>query len=272
LGILSIPLACVVIVGIAALVVGIIAINKTGGRENIPGRGMAVAGTVLGGCSFVVMLLIAILLPALGAARRTAQRMQNSTQLRGYHQGLVIHGQSNKLYYPGVDATGSIVPNSAVDTGNSGDGDTVEARYWIMLSNGYIKSDFAISPSEVDAVTPWMSGPIDSSHYSYALLSIDGQPGIAPDASQRGSEWKETVNSLAIIIADRDTSQNPSSPSSIHTDGGLWKGSLIWNDNHSGFEQTHLHETRYGSGQLNTQDNVFDVSSDDDALMIYSGD
>ena len=44
----------------------------------------------------IIALLIGILLPALGAARRTARQMANNTQLRGIHQGFVTYAQSNK--------------------------------------------------------------------------------------------------------------------------------------------------------------------------------
>ncbi|MGB1126504.1 MAG: type II secretion system protein, partial [Phycisphaeraceae bacterium] len=52
----------------------------------------------------IIALLIAILLPALGAARRTARRMQSSTQLRGIHQGLVTYANSNKNNFAGLDS------------------------------------------------------------------------------------------------------------------------------------------------------------------------
>ncbi|QDU71543.1 type II secretion system protein [Mucisphaera calidilacus] len=57
----------------------------------------------------IIALLIGILLPALGAARRTARQLQNSTQLRGIHQGLVIHAQSNGGWYAGIDNQGDTV-------------------------------------------------------------------------------------------------------------------------------------------------------------------
>ena len=50
----------------------------------------------------IIALLIGILLPALGAARRTARQMQNSTQVRGIHTGLVLFSQGNTPTTPDV--------------------------------------------------------------------------------------------------------------------------------------------------------------------------
>ncbi len=54
----------------------------------------------------IIALLIGILLPALGAARRSARQMQNNTQLRGIHQGIFTFSQANKGYYAGLDSRG----------------------------------------------------------------------------------------------------------------------------------------------------------------------
>ncbi len=61
----------------------------------------------------IIALLIGILLPALGAARRTARQLTNSTQLRGIHQGWVTFAQSNKKggndgWFSGFDPSGSL--------------------------------------------------------------------------------------------------------------------------------------------------------------------
>lgn len=287
LGIIALVLSPLLIFGVAALVCGIIAVGKTGGPNNIPGRGRAVAGIAMGGSSFVlmlvVMLLIAILLPALGAARRTARRMQNSTQLREIHQGLLIAGQSNNYYYPGLDSNGKVVPDGPTNGfgtvqgfDGSGDGDTVEARFWYLLDNSYVAPAYAISPSEIDAIYEWSGGPVTSSHYSYAMLSIDDADLENRQARQvaRHAEWKETANSQAIVISDRNI--NPGNPASIHNDQpGQWKGSMLWNDNHVGFEQSHIVTmgTKYGNASMNNHDDLFvDDTNGDDAWLIYEGD
>ena len=119
--------------GIVAMILGIVFLNQS--RDGQSGRGMALAGTILGAVGLVLSilaLLIAILLPALGAARRTARRMQNSTQLRGIHQGLVTFANSNKDQFPGLSSNGGILADG-VQTGNSGDGSRPQSRMWICL-------------------------------------------------------------------------------------------------------------------------------------------
>ena len=70
----------------------------------------------------------------------------------------------------------------------------------------------------------------------------------------------------------------------VHTnEEGDWTGSVLWNDNHVGFEQTHLFETRYGSGSilvdtssvgndhLFEEDDDSDGGSGNDAFMVKAG-
>lgn len=220
----------------------------------------------------IIALLIGILLPALGAARRTARRMQNSTQLRGIHQGLVIFGQSNKFFYAGLDSKGNTVLETPEITGDSGHGAFVQARYWIMFQGDFFTPEYAISPSETSNVTEYDGGadpnntPVvfetgtGDKNYSYAMLKINGTAGSAPAVTVRASEWKETANTQAVVMADRNTGSNTTDDTlkSIHTNEvGDWKGSVIWNDNHAGFEQSAVMETKYGNGAL-----VVDASSE----------
>ncbi|MFN3166478.1 MAG: DUF4190 domain-containing protein [Phycisphaeraceae bacterium] len=264
---------CLTPVAIVALILGILAMNKS--RPGQPGRGMAVAGTVLGGVGIavsIIVLLIAILLPALGAARRTAQRMQNSTQLRGIHQGMMTFSNSNKNNYPGLNSRGQILADDPALTGNSGSGDQPQARLWVLLNGSYVTPDYLISPSESDgAIAAYSgSGPVDKSHYSYALLSFEktnttindpttqGYPATQQSAA-RLAEWKQTLNGQAILVSDRNTGTNADTQvQSIHTDSpGEWKGSVLWGDNAVMFEMQPTFQTKYANGGLNNQDNLF---------------
>jgi len=227
----------------------------------------------------IIALLIAILLPALGAARRTARRMQNSTQLRGIHQGLVTYANSNKNYFPGLKSNGTVEVSANAD--GSGNGDTVQARYWILLDGDFFTPEYAISPSETANVTAYVPSstaalapvqfvPAGIKHYSYAMLSF-ASTGTAPNltvttaTAARAAEWSATLNSQAIVISDRNTGAAIATSRSVHTDeDGDWAGSVLWNDNHVGFENDLVFATKYANGGLNTTaanvatDNLFE--------------
>jgi len=227
---------CFLPLGLVALILGIVALAKTGTPGADKGRPFAIVGTVLGGMSILVApLLIAILLPALGAARRTAQRMQNSTQLRGIHQGLVSFSSSNKNLYPGLSSNGDILADGPA-TGSSGDGDAPQARMWILLDGDFFTPEYAISPSESGNITAYPgSGAVTKDHYSYAMLqykktgsviqpqSAVGDPvyRIDPATTARAAEWKATVTARpscsrtatpARTPPTRSTASTPTSP------------------------------------------------------------
>ena len=260
--------------------------------------GLSLVETVL--LLLMVGLVLTFALPSSGAARRTARRMQSITQLRGIHQGMVTFAQGNKEFFPGLNAKGEILEDTAEDTGHSGDGDYVQARYWLLLSEFFFEPDFIISPSETawvweyDAEEEDFQAPVqwgeDVKHYSYAMLSINGEAGEAP-TYHRGVEWSaQRFNSQAIVLSDRNTGIDAEDGvQSIHVSRpGAWEGSVLWNDNHVEFAQTHLFETQYGEGALNVEedfwiptDNLFshdtpadpeEPSAGADALMPVYGD
>lgn len=277
---------CVVPAGIAGLIMGIMFLSKT--RDSHPGRGMALAGVITGALGLVsgVLIMIAILLPAIGAANRTAERMQNSTQLRGIHMGLVTFANSNKNRFPGLTSSGDILADSA-QTGNSGDGNTPQACFWFLLDGNYITPEYAISPSETEPMALYPgSGPVTADHYSYATLEFgktgsvntDSRSGIqsyypGSASAGRASEWSQTLNSQAVVLSDRNTGINGTNAvDSIHSGSpGSWRGSVLWNDNHVAFDTTQYFETKYGSGSLNPNDNLFedDGTGGYDAIMVH---
>lgn len=251
----------------------------------------------------IIALLIGILLPALGAARRTARRMQNSTQLRGMHQGMFTFGNSNKENFPGLTSKGNVLPASVADTGSAGNGgSSTQGRMWIMLDGNFFTPEYAISPSETASVTEYdpntnievvFGSGTATKNYSYALLQIHNSSNAvantAPFYGGRASEWTQATNTQAVVASDRNTGANIANSSSIHTtdvDTNEWKGSVLWNDNHVAFEQTNILETRYGNGELNVTsagleaDNLFEADdstdntgngNDNNAFMICFG-
>ncbi|MEX0774494.1 MAG: type II secretion system protein [Phycisphaeraceae bacterium] len=223
----------------------------------------------------IIALLIGILLPALGAARRTARQMQNSTQVRGINQGCILYAQGNSEWYPGVNgSTGGVTANgvSSLATSSSAwgyaanSGATVTTRIAILLNGNYFTPEYAISPSEtVTAIAKPVSGTAltacsaTAGCTSYAMLDID-------TTGNRLQEWKATTNTQGAVVSDRGKTAGAAGTAgaqgalpyaSIHvSSGGLatgnngadWRGSVGWNDNHVEFMTTaNMTATKYGS-------------------------
>jgi len=229
----------------------------------------------------IIALLIGILLPALGAARRTARQMQNSTQVRGIHQGMVIFAQGNKGWFPGVTSAGEIV---LAGDGYQTIGTIIAERYRIMFEEALFTPEYAINPndssaivwdgdadgvagageSNVDCTSTWAA---TTRNASYAMLQLLVTPPTLNDVP-RNDEWRETINTSSVVIADTDLSNNgftlTDTPESIWTTqgDGEWKGSVGWNDNHVSFESDQIVDnTRYGDGPLNTDDKLYNIAS-----------
>ncbi len=222
----------------------------------------------------IIALLIGILLPALGAARRAARRMKNTTQVRGICQGLVVFAQGQKGRMPGTDSKGNILydidgPNeNNVPTDDHGA--TVEARYWLMLNNNNFSGEYAISPAE--SKTAWTSQAVDSSNYSFAFLNIHEGAGptnatdkVRPNQSGRAREWKDSINTQAVLVADRarlatgSTNGDHDKIYSVHTseDDAEWAGSVGRGDGSASFEDEVGLDTKYGSSPNIEADRLF---------------
>jgi prepilin-type processing-associated H-X9-DG protein len=81
--------------GIAGLVCSILGLRKS--RETGNGRGMAIAGIVIGAMSllFVPALLISIMLPSLARAREKANQIRCASNLRQIGQAAQLYAQDN---------------------------------------------------------------------------------------------------------------------------------------------------------------------------------
>jgi prepilin-type N-terminal cleavage/methylation domain-containing protein len=223
----------------------------------------------------IIALLIGILLPALGAARRAARQMKSTTQVRGIVQGLVTFAGNNKERMPGTNSKGFIIIDtntkfSGIDS--DWDGSTVEGRYYLMLEQNAFTGDYAISPSETK--TAWTTNRINTDNYSFALLNIHdsatnavSSTKVRPNQSGRAREWKQSINTQAVLISDRARIAGRNIPTgityndiySVNTtqDDKKWAGSVGRGDGSASFENGSGQDTRYGSSSSITNDRLF---------------
>ena len=233
----------------------------------------------------IIALLIGILLPALGAARRTARQMQSNANVRSIHQAMVTFAQGNGERFPGLDTRGRIIPGNPAqyyvgDTETTSEsGGHPAVRYILMLRGSLLTGEILISPA--DTRTTWTENAstsvdggrdrIQRSNYSFAMLRLqandaegditngDATNPTLPKFGSISNEWRDTINTEAPVISDRNTGTNTWGTSvnattgaikSIHTtENGDWRGSVGWNDNHVTFETNNILRTKWSNGQ-----------------------
>lgn len=229
----------------------------------------------------IIALLIGILLPALGAARRTARQLASSTQLRGIQQGMVVFAQSNKAggkdgFFPGLNADGTVAPNPFPGSGDpyytgGNKRKLPQVRFAIMLNENLFTPEYIINPADAGAteaeanVNNAAGFSFSCLNYSYGMLTLGGAQAanIALPANQEGrkAEWQETLNSQAVVVGDINTGANVGDQASSwwsEEDSGEWGGGVVKNDNSTSYQPTTIVEnTKLGNLPENPSDNIF---------------
>lgn len=222
----------------------------------------------------IIALLIGILLPALGAARRTARQMENNTKVQGLQRSMATFANGNRNFYPGYKPSGLVEEDEPPSGGGagtvkktatlgSGTGESVQGRYAIMLGGKLVPPAFVVSPLDGGKRQAWDPGSnwdnkVSHRNYSYALLQIYMSPSTASSGSgrnYRSQEWAATGNARAIVVSDRNIGKdaekdnsNGKGAGSIHN-AEKWEGSCAYNDGHTEFIKQHYELlTQYGNG------------------------
>ncbi len=233
----------------------------------------------------IIALLIGILLPVLGIARKSARQTQNSTQVRGIHQGFFLFSQGNRGFFPGVDNIGTNNDQSFTDgatirtLNNNTDlaaGRSVTARFCIAFEANLFTPEYAVSPAEMsDQIKLWediTDNYLSGDHLSsYALSQLTGGQSAREG---RLVEWSDTNNAQAVMMGDRLKSEHgdpsvvmtqPETFVSIWSSNGAppWNGSVTFNDNHTEYlPEPVVENTRYGNHTNTEPDNLFAGQND----------
>ena len=145
-----------------------------------------------------------------------------------------------------------------------------ENRLDLLLEDDYFTGELMIAP--VDVKDTWTTGSVDTTNFSYGMLQIGS-------GANRRAEWRDTVNTEAVILSDRAEGTASTNIKSYWTSPAAgtadWRGSVGWNDNHVTFENDHiLSITKYGS-HINSNDDLFaanPTATEPDATMTYASD
>ncbi|MEO0966393.1 MAG: prepilin-type N-terminal cleavage/methylation domain-containing protein [Planctomycetota bacterium] len=242
----------------------------------------------------IIALLISILLPALNSARTVARQLQNSTQLRGIQQAMVIFAQQNKGQYPGLqDDTGRFGSNASpgdvlvgAQVPQSAErGDAVVSRYLLLINGNFVTPDILLSPAENDEsigttnfvdYDPNATGyGFNDAFWSYSMLQISStqnDPALPPPTPRQllpnlRAEWSETLNTEAPVMSDRLVNYAglpnssllpfPDLHRSLWTGpdgGGGWTGTIVYNDNHTELVSTSAVHRTRYNGQQIVED------------------
>jgi prepilin-type N-terminal cleavage/methylation domain-containing protein len=206
----------------------------------------------------IIALLIGILLPTLGAARRTALRMKSNTRVRGVHQALIQYAQGNQEQYPGTGGDSALYGEGAAAGTVDLSFYTTNRRFHILLTGSFFTPEYIISPVEASAKSESSSDVLASAftltNYSYAMLRLVG--------TGRLLEWSASLNGQAAVAFDRNTAATPEGAGSSHSsnpgtaarsihgnDNVQWRGSVVYNDGHTLFETSNVFdkETKYAT-------------------------
>ena len=215
----------------------------------------------------IIALLIGILLPTLGAARKTALRMKSNARVRGILAACIQYSQSNDEQYPGLGK------DETTWTTVGTEWHTAHRRFQLLLDGQFFTAEYIVSPSETTKTPLSQLAAVPASatdHFSYAMSQITN---VTDDVGRR-NEWAATLNSEAPVVYDRETATATGTDArSIHSDTD-WRGSVAYNDNHTNFETNNIlpDETRFGNtaNAANTDDLWVDDNSGNDALGIYN--
>lgn len=248
----------------------------------------------------IIALLIGILLPALGNARLLARQMKSATQLRGMHQGLVIHAGQNNGWYTGYNGSSRRWLRTDRDRSEmiaNKNGTYVETRFGQMVYLELVPPELLIHPSEPDEVRQEWRGsfnpqlnaevPFDSRNYSYALNELGDIGTVSSKVYEEAREgWRDTGSDRTPVIADRlydilgDTPQEQFDAQWDYSKyvgmynpvpGNLQIG-VVWNDNHVDFSTSPVvTDTMFGQ-ITNTRDNIYSRGTDLQEQNIQGGD
>ncbi len=150
----------------------------------------------------IIALLIGILLPALGKARRSAQQLKDSTQIRNILQSMAVFASNNKDTYP-LPSRLDKANNTIADQGPglAFKKDTTRNIFSILVFDGSIPTEMCIGTTEPNGQFEQykdyeLSNPLDAVRRELALWDpkFSANPRDATDSSTRVANQNTSGN------------------------------------------------------------------------------
>ncbi|MEM9373674.1 MAG: type II secretion system protein, partial [Planctomycetota bacterium] len=142
----------------------------------------------------IIALLIGILLPAIGKAKRTAAQLKDSTQTRSIQQALVVFATSNGDDYPlpsRLDRNDKTIDGESLD--NPIEKDTTGNIFSVLITQGLIETEICLSPVEQGNYEQYVGYEADR-----PTGAVDGTSGDSSqalwDPNFRGTPLDPTFN------------------------------------------------------------------------------
>lgn len=155
---------------IPGLVIGIIAITRASATPpTAGGKGFAIAAVAISGAGLLlslltIPLLIGILLPALGQARQSAQRLQDSADLRMMAEELTVYAIEQDDQYP----------------------ETADGWQELLISRGMVTADMFTSARTDGIGADYFFVPGATVDFDSTGVLVYQDPAIDPDATLIG--------------------------------------------------------------------------------------
>lgn len=163
----------------------------------------------------IIALLIGLLLPALGRARKNAQQIKCGSQVRGIIQGYITWAQNNNEIYPRPDLLDKNNVTEPTETNATGGKTRTGTICSVLIFNKILTPDIFVTPAESDINIR----PITESEYDYAnpdFLAIGNNL-----ADRAGGLWDPafkgapTKNDRSAIITVGGTSTQTAPPQNV---------------------------------------------------------
>jgi prepilin-type N-terminal cleavage/methylation domain-containing protein/prepilin-type processing-associated H-X9-DG protein len=133
----------------------------------------------------IIALLIGLLLPALGRARKNAQQIKCASQVRGIQIGCLSWSQNNKESYPRPDQLDPSNITEDPEANSRGGKNRTGNICSVMIFQKVVAPEVFVSPSEADPNIK----VVTEEQYDFVSPDNLGTAGMVSDATRAGAIW-----------------------------------------------------------------------------------